>query len=146
MNPAYEDGSQTAKSTLARIKWPLIILLVAAVIAGSVFGVLKVRRSAGGGSSGSPDQETALGTQLNKMNAFFKKTAPDQPAGTILCQGVILSATRGARAIINGETAGTGVVVNGARILEITASNVLVECNGQTRRLAPGESFIPKRP
>jgi hypothetical protein len=83
----------------------------------------------------------------SRKQPLFEKTTPAKPSSsTVVCQGTILSKGYGPIAIINGQPAKTGSLINGVKIVEITASNVLIECRGKTRRLSPGDSFTPGKP
>ncbi|MDD3276254.1 MAG: hypothetical protein PHP93_04295, partial [Kiritimatiellales bacterium] len=117
-------------------------LLFASAGAGIIFGGLFARKATAEWS-GRLLNQPAVTNRLSEVQTFFEKPSVSRPVEEIVCQGVILTANRGARVVINGETVKIREVVGGAKILEITASNVLVECNGETHRLAPGESFSP---
>ncbi|NOU36742.1 MAG: hypothetical protein HOO88_08230 [Kiritimatiellaceae bacterium] len=145
VNSIPEKEKAPLKSTPAWLKRSLLVLLFASAAGGFFFCARLVRTS----TTGIPAVLSKKPIQKSKfsgLQSFFEKAVPAKPEETILCQGVILSANRGSRAVINGQVVKIGSVVNGARVLEITASNVLVRCNGETRRLAPGERFTPKKP
>jgi hypothetical protein len=144
MNPVSEGEKIPAAGTPVWLKRTLLGLLFASAVAGIIFGGRLARKSAAG-LSGRLRNDPAVTNRLNELQTFFEKSGPEEPAEEIVCQGVILTVNRGARVVINGEAVKTGEIIGGAKVLEITASNVLVECNGQTHRLAPGESFSPEK-
>lgn len=127
------------------LKRTLLVLLFGSAAAGFIFTVFTIHHSLNGHSKVIDRQVPALEIKRDDMPAIFQKSALVQSTEIILCQGVVSSANGQAKAIINGETVETGAVVSGATILEITAGDVLIECNGITSRIAPGESYNPRR-
>ncbi|MFA7256182.1 MAG: hypothetical protein WC047_01220 [Kiritimatiellales bacterium] len=68
-----------------------------------------------------------------------------EPVNAITCQGLLKDKEGVAMAFIDGQIVATGETIGDMRILEITASNILVECRGKTCRLSPGETFTPEK-
>jgi hypothetical protein len=143
MNPVFEEEKVPVTGTPVWLKRTLLTLLFISAVAGFIFSALVVRQTAAGFSAniiGNP----AVETRINDLHAFFEKSVPEPSSGGLLCQGIIRTATRGNRVVFNGEAFEAGATVNGIKILEITASNVLVECNGTITPLVPGESYTPE--
>ena len=135
VNLLSEEKKAAATSTPAWLKWPLLAIFFISALIGFISSFPNIRHP----TAGFP--MAIKQAKPNTMQTFFGKAVPVRPPETVLCQGTIISADRGALAIIDGQSAKVGSVVSGVRIIEITASNVLVECNGKTRRLAPGEKI-----
>ena len=146
MHADLVEKTVTAKPTPVWFKWTLLALLFAFSAAGFASSTFLTKKSARLFSG-------TLGNQLKSGIMDFGGSSgfrgkPDSSRwnhfdNTITCQGTIICENGKALAMINGRTTAVGGTINGARILEITASNVVVECNGKIRRLAPGKSFTP---
>lgn len=143
-----EEEKVPAKLTPAWLKRTLIVLLFvfsAAGFASSTF-LFKKAVSLLPKLSGQPFK---IDTTEHKNFSLLaeKKDASrwDFPKDAITCQGTIVHESGKALALINGKVIPVDGVVNGFRILEITASNVLIECDGETHRIVPGKSFTPEK-
>lgn len=148
MNLISEQKNVPINTTPVWLKRLLLFLLLASSAAGFILNSSMLQQSTSSLFK-TLVKKPAIENKLDGLQAFFEAATPSTTTATtniILCQGTIISKEKGALAIINGKPAKTGAVINSSRILEISASNVLVECNGKTRRLAPGEYFIPKQP
>ncbi|MFA6174091.1 MAG: hypothetical protein WC701_10475 [Kiritimatiellales bacterium] len=144
MNSDFAE-KKSAENSPARFRRPLIILLFVLSISGFASTFLFK-------TSASPLSATLIKPfKLNAMDSssfsnFIKK--PDvglwnHSEDTVVCQGTVIRENSKALALVNGKTVAVGGTVNGIRILEITDGSVLVECNGEIRRLVPGKSFTP---
>jgi hypothetical protein len=141
MDQVSEEKNTPLKATPAWLKRFLLVLLFASATAGFVFSARTALPSTDGVANfiGS--------TPFIKSSSFIEESFHSESAPlTILCQGLSHNENRGTKAVINGKVVQPGSVIEGVRILEITTSNVLVECKGEIRRLAPGERFTPKNP
>lgn len=144
MNLISEEKNAPINTTPVWLKWLLLFLLFVSSATGFIFCSSMLQRSTSGLFK-TLGKKPAIEASLNNLQAFFEAATPSSTTNIILCQGTIITKDKGAIAIINGKPTKTGAVINGIRILEITASNVLVECNGKTRILKLGESFTPKK-
>jgi hypothetical protein len=144
MDTLSKKNDAISKSTPGWLKWLLIALLFASASAGFIFSSSILWQSTSGFFT-NLGKKPAIENHLNHLQSFFETATPSSTTNIILCQGTIITRDRGPLAIINGKPAKTGAVINGVRIIEITTNNVLIEYNGKTRRLKPGESFIPKK-
>lgn len=134
MNPVFED--KKSPETPVWRKRLLLTLIFAFTLAGLIAGGFFLWKSAA-----YPSLETRIGS----LQTFFEKSAPESKVQEILCQGVIVTANRGNRVTLNGEAVEVGATIAGVTVVEITASNALLECNGKVTPLAPGESLIPRK-
>lgn len=145
---AAGDPTQT-RTTPTGLKWILLFLLFASAIAGFASSAFLFKKSARllPASIGQRFKPGAM--NFSGFSNFVEKTDsvhwPSFSDGPVSCQGIMTGENGKSLAIINGLTVSNGVTVNGVKILEISRSNVLVECRGEPRRLAPGESFIPDK-
>jgi hypothetical protein len=141
MDQAPEEKKTSLKGTPAWLKRSLLVLLFASAAIGFIYSTRWIFPSTNGAAKFSGSKPVI------KNNSFATKPFRSESAPqTILCQGLSHNETRGTKAVINGKVVDPGSVIDGVRVLEITTSNVLVECRGETRRLAPGERFSPKKP
>jgi hypothetical protein len=141
MDQVPEEKNTPLKATPAWLKRFLLVLLFASAAAGFVFSARTTLPSTDGVANfiGS---KTFIKSSSFIEESFHSGSAPL----TIICQGLSHNENQGTKAVINGKVVQSGSVIDGVRVLEISTSNVLVECRGESRRLAPGESFTPKNP
>jgi hypothetical protein len=125
MNPIIAGKNGPVKTGSPLRKRVLFVLLVVSATAGVALNMPVIRQSATGVSS------------------LFEKAAFVLPGKTVTCQGMLVGKNGVALAFIDGQTVESGAVVSGVQVFEITATRVLVGCNGETRLLSPGESFTP---
>jgi len=144
--PATLSEESTVKPTSPWLKWTLLILLFTSAAAGCFFAALQVRTSAAFLPSLLHAETKHEPGAFGDFQTLLGKATSGQTENTLTCQGMIFDEKGGALAILNGQTTAAGAIINGVRILEITVSNVLVECNGETRRLGSGDRFIFKKP
>jgi hypothetical protein len=144
MDTIPEKSGDMSKGTPVWLKRLLIALLFISAAAGFIFSSSILLKSTSGLFK-TLGKKPAIENNINHLQSFFEAAAPSTTTNIILCQGIIITRDRGPLAIINGKPAKTGTVINGVRILEITANNVRTEYNGKIRGLKPGESFIPKK-
>lgn len=148
MDPNPESGTAPAKTTPAWIKWALLTLLFTASLAGFFSNGLLFKKTAGMFSNALSQESGSTAANFGGFSKLSKKIDSDRQSfsdDNIICQGTITRENGKSLVMINGRTAAAGGTINGLRILKITSSNVLIECNGETRRLAPGERFSPRK-
>lgn len=63
----------------------------------------------------------------------------------IICHGMGVGKDGISRAVIDGKIVAPGTTIRGMKIIDINASNILVECNGRSLRLEPGERVAPEK-
>lgn len=148
MDPNPESGTVPAKTTPTWIKWILLTLLFTSALAGFFSSGFLLKKT----TSLLPDAwwqpPGTIEANFNSFSKLSKKIDSDRQNfsdDNIICQGTIIRENGKSLAMINGQTAVVGGTINGLRILKITSSNVWVECDGETRRLVPGERFSPKK-
>lgn len=148
MDSNFAEKTALPGTTPVWLKWILLTLLFASAIAGFSSGRFFFKKSAILHPV-SLGQKLGSGTTncggISKISGKINSCLRNFSDGTIICQGTIIREKGKALAMINGRTASVGSTVNGVRIREINAGNILVEYNGQTRRLNPGERFEPKK-
>lgn len=136
-----EKNTPLREGTPTWLKRSLLVLLFASAAIGFSYSTRWIFPSTAGVAKFSGNKPVI------KNSAFTTKPLHSGAAPqTILCQGLSHNESRGTKAVINGKVVEPGSVIDGVRVLEITTSNVWVECRGETRRLAPGERFSPKKP
>jgi hypothetical protein len=148
MNPNSESEIIHAKTTPAWIKWILLTLLFTSALAGFLSNGFLLKKTTSLLSDSLSRIPGSTETNLSGFSKLSKKIDSDRRTFSddmIICQGTIIRENGKSLAMINGRTAVVGGTINGLRILKITSSNVWVECNGETRRLVPGERFSPKK-
>jgi|GEM_PF-2889965 len=146
MSPEFPAEKTPTRPTPPWLKWTLLALLFTLSIAGFASSSLRLKKPANPFSAALNRRFKPGEGSFYSFSNFAGKTESGRrtyPNDAIICQGTIIWEDGKARAMINGQTITEGVTVNGIRILKITASNVLVGCRGETRRLSPGESFTP---
>ena len=133
------------------LKRILLVLLFASTIAGFFFGALMVRRSV-----------IKTPSFFNRIPSFFNKSVSLKKTGEfgdfivfrdktglteieIICHGMGIGKDGLSRAVIDGKIVAPGAIIRGMRIIEISASNILVECSGKSLRLEPGERVAPEK-
>ncbi len=148
MNPNPESETVPAKTTPAWIKWILLTLLFTSAPAGFFSSGFLLKKTI----SLSPDARwhppEIIEENFSSFSKLSKKIDSDRQKfsdDNIICQGTIIRENGNSLVMINGRTAAVGGTINGLRILKITSSNVSIECNGETRRLVPGERFSPRK-
>lgn len=142
------EKTVATKPTPAWLKRTLLFLLFAFSAAGFVSSALLTKKSANWFSSVLGRQFKSGTTGFRGSSGISCKTDSsrwDRFNNTITCQGTIIPKNGKALAMINGKTITVGGTINGVRVLGITDSHVLIEWNGETRRLAPGKSFTPEK-
>ena len=142
MNSVFEKNAP-AKNTAPWLKWLLLILLFASTIAGYFLSPLMIRKFTTGNSSvfkkkvGLPKA-----AEFHGFMAFREKTGFTPSEIKMICHGMGIGQDGTARAVIDGKILKPGTIIRGMRLLEINASNILVECNGKILSLSPGERFV----
>lgn len=142
MNSDFPER-HSAKPSYNRLKQLLIVILFSSAIIGYVSTVFILRPKKSQyctvtGKQPASNPKTPVRLQEPRQKALF--SGKEKP---VICQGVIITTNGQLRAVFNGKPIASGKKSGRVRILEVTTSNVLVECNGQQRRLLPGESFVP---
>ena len=143
MNPTFAEEKAVTETTPVWLKRTLLFLLFGSAIAGFASIALK----SDGLFPASPGQQFKSGI-VNSTGFLNFSEKPgsgrrNSSDNTIFCQGTLIGENGKAMAVINGQTVSVGITIDGVKIMKITRSHVLVEFNGKTRRLAPGESFTP---
>jgi len=129
----------------------LLVLLFASAVAGFFFSTTRIRHPA-----------IKIPAFLNKLPSYFNR--PDVPQKThefgdfvvfrdksglteiaIVCHGMGVGKDGLSRAVIDGKIVAPGAIIRGMKIIEISASNILVECSGKSLRLEPGERVAPEK-
>ncbi len=147
MSPNPESEIIPAKTTPVWAKWILIILLFASSLAGFFSNRVLLKKTTSLFSAALSQPSNPNAANFSSFSKLSNKIDSDRQKfsdATMICQGTIVRENGKSLAMINGHTATVGGTINGIRILKITSSNVLIECNGETRRLVPGERFSPK--
>lgn len=138
------------ENTPAWAKWILLTLLFSAAAGGiATGGWILYRQVRSAAHAGIPlprpvadqtdpakgDAETPQGKTLLDLIKW--------PSEAIVFQGTGAGRNGELIAMISGESVAAGEELNGVRVLEISKRNVLLEFNGQTYRLEPGEQLKP---
>jgi hypothetical protein len=127
----------------------LLVLLFASTVAGFIFSTTRARHSA-----------IKIPAFFNKIPSFFNKPVSLKKAGEfgdfvvfrdksglteieIVCHGMGVGKDGLSRAVVDGTIVAPGAIIRGMKIVEINASNILVECSGKSLRLEPGERVAP---
>jgi hypothetical protein len=135
--------------TPAWLKRLLLVLLFASTVAGFFFSTTGVRPST-----------IKIPSFLNRIPSFFNKPVSLKKSGEfgdfvvfrdqsglteieIVCHGMGVGKDGLSRAVIDGTIVAPGAIIRGMKIVEINASNILVECSGKNLRLEPGERVAP---
>ena len=123
----------------------LIVLFILALLAGLVGGGYWVflhqeelkERFFPFDSTEAVQEEEAPEEKSSFLSNLIKKDR------TITVRGTLLGEEGGAAVLINKKVFPEGTWINGMRILEITNQSIVIELDGQKRRLQVGESFDP---
>ena len=151
MKSVLERKNTAVGKTPSWLKRLLLVLLLASTVAGFFFGTLMVRRSA-----------VKIPSFFNKIPSFFNKSVSLKKSGEfgdfvvfrdktglteieIICHGMGVGKDGLSRAVIDGKIVAPGAIIRGMKIIEISASNILVECSGKSLRLEPGERVAPEK-
>ena len=151
MNSVVGRGIESVRKTPPWLKWLLIVLLFISTVAGIFFSTIIVRPSA-----------INIPSFFNKTPSFLKPSARLNQTGDfgdpvvfrgksglteieIVCHGMGVGKDGLSRAVIDGKIVAPGTVIRGMKIVEISASNILVSCNGGNFRLEPGERVTPEK-
>jgi hypothetical protein len=151
MNSILKRKKTSVGKTPPWLKRLLLVLLLASTVAGFSLGTLMVRRSAGD-----------IPSLFNKIPSLFNKPAAFPRIGEsedfmvfldktgltkieIICHGMGVGKDGISRAVVDGKIVAPGAVIRGMKILDINVSNILVECNGKSLRLEPGERVTPEK-
>ncbi|MCU0856800.1 MAG: hypothetical protein MUC65_00160 [Pontiellaceae bacterium] len=134
MNPP-PDEIKPAPNRLGKI---FFVLVLPACVAGLAFGALVVWGPADGPCKKIFLQASSSFKKFIRSNALLNKIGPET---TITCRGVTLDTGNNPLAILDDQTVGIGQIFNGVKVIDITSSYVLIEHQGETRRLALGEKF-----
>lgn len=126
------------------IKRMLLVLLFGFTASGFILGARHFHQSSSGTAKTSDETLFHKPGLFSKAASAGKKT-PIQPKGAIICNGTVISESGYGLAVINGRAVPSGSIVDGVKIIQITGSNILIESDGKTVRLAPGEIFVPKK-
>lgn len=150
MNPVLRKKTSVRK-TPPWLKWFLLILLFASTIAVFFSRMPMVRRPAikihsllsriPSRSSQSANRKDA--DEFGDFTVFRDKSGLTEIA--IVCHGMGVGKDGLARAVIDGKIVAPGAIIRGMKIIEISASNILVECSGKSLRLEPGERVAPEK-
>jgi hypothetical protein len=146
MNPNPESHKTSDKTTPAWLKWTLISVMFASALAGFFSNGILLKKMLSPFLTTLSKRSDASAPAFSGFSKLSNKIDSDRQKfsdATLICQGTIVRENGKSLAMINGHTATVGGTINGIRILKITSSNVLIECNGETRRLVPGERFLP---
>jgi hypothetical protein len=144
MNPVTEDKQTPLKPAPVRLKRFLLGLLFICTIGGFIAGALSIRKTLIEFPALIDSKTKPTADKTGGFQALFEKAALSKPDSAPLYQGVIVGKEGQPMAVINGQATRSGTVTNGVRILEITENSLLIECNGETRRLRPGERLAPE--
>jgi hypothetical protein len=151
MNPALGKEKKSVRKTPPWLKWLLLVVLFASTGAGFLSRTFRVRHSA-----------VDIPAFFNKIPSLFNKANLLQKSGefgdfvvfrdksglteiAIVCYGMGVGKDGLSRAVIDGKIVAPGAVVRGMKIIEISASNILVECSGKSLHLEPGERVTPEK-
>ena len=151
MESVLKREKKSAGKTPPWLKQLLLVLLLASTVAGFFFGALMVWRSV-----------IQTPSFFNKFPSFFNKSVSLKKAGEfgdfivfrdktglteieIVCHGMGVGKDGLSRAVVDGKIVAPGAIVRGMKIIEISASNILVECSGKSLRLEPGERVAPEK-
>jgi hypothetical protein len=146
MNPDFKLTQDLRGPTPVWLRRTLIAGLIISAVAGFTLNGLQIHRgfSAWSSLADGSAAETSGGFTEWAARVEHSVSRPKTAAFKgVVCQGVITGDEGGALAVINEQTVAAGSRINGVNIVNITASNVLVECRGETRLLEPGDSFVP---
>lgn len=149
MKSVLKRKKTSAGKTPAWLKRLLLVLLFGSTVAGFFFSTTRVQPSA-----------IKVPSFFNKIPSFFNKSPllpktresgdfvvfRDQSGLTeieIVCHGMGVGKDGISRAVIDGTIVAPGAVIRGMKVIEINASNILVECRGKNLRLEPGERVAP---
>lgn len=142
METSSSENQGFIKSARLWIKWVLLVLFFGLTVSGFILGARYSNKSFSGDPNtlNNPDPKPG-----NKVKAPSREKAPVPEKGVIICHGTVISESGYGLAVINGRAVPSGSIIDGVKILEITENRVLIESGGKTVRLAPGESFVPKK-
>jgi hypothetical protein len=143
MNPIIAGKNGPVKTAPPWRKRVLLVLLVISATAGVALNMPVIRQSATEVSSLFNEEKDSGTGRFSKFQTLFKKASFARLGETVTCQGMLVGENGVALAFIDGQTVESGATVSGVQVFEITATKVLVGCNGETRLLSPGESFTP---
>lgn len=139
MNPPLDEKTIVEN----RSKRVLIVLFLLICLAGLTFGSLVVWGPADGPCKRLFSKAAVSVKKLTRSSTLLKR------AGTgdaVTCRGVTLDVNNNALAIMDDQTLGIGQMHKGIKIIDITSSYVLVQYQGETRRLELGEKMILEAP
>jgi hypothetical protein len=146
MDPNPENETSPAKTTPKWVKWTLISVMFTSALVGFFSNGILLKKMLRPFSTTLSNQSSSSEVAFGGFSKLSNKIDSDRQKFSdvaIICQGTIIRENGKSLAMINGHTATVGGTINGVRILKITSSNVLIECNGETRWIAPGERFLP---
>jgi hypothetical protein len=149
MKSILKREKNSVGKTPSWLKRILLVLLFASTVAGFLFGTTRVRHPA-----------IKIPSFFDKIHPFFNKSVSLKKAGEfgdfmvfrdktglteieIICHGMGVGKDGLSRAVIDGTIVAPGAIIRGMKIIEINASNILVECSGKNLRLEPGERVAP---
>ena len=129
----------------------LLVLLFASTVAGFFFSTTRIRHPA-----------IKIPEFFNKFPSFFSRPALPPKAKEfgdfvvfrdksglteieIVCRGMGVGKGGLSRAVVDGKIVAPGAIIRGMKIIEISSSNILVECSGKILRLEPGERVAPEK-
>ncbi len=151
MKPVLKRKKISVGKTPPWLKRVLLVLLFASTVAGFFFSAIRIRHPA-----------IKIPAFFNKIPSYFNKPAllsKTQEFGdfvvfrdksglteiAIVCHGMGVGKDGLSRAVVDGKIVAPGAIIRGMKIIEISASNILVECSGKSLRLEPGERVAPEK-
>jgi len=147
MNLTSAGEKAPAKPAPAWLRRSLLCLLSGSAVIGAAFVVFLLKPPVKSGPSSFEQQFLSKPSTSRSSPGLIEKAALERrnSADSIICQGTLVGKNGKALAIINGQTVSSGMTIDGAKILKIDSSYVVVECAGKKHRLEPGESFTPAK-
>lgn len=147
MNLTSAEEKAPAKPTPAWLRRSLLCLLFGSAFVGLTFGIFLLKTPVKSDPSSLEQQFRSKSSNFRNSSSLIEKAALDRlnSADSIICQGTLVGKNGKALAIINGQTVSLGMTIDGAKILKIDSSCVVVEFAGKKHRLEPGKSFTPAK-